>query len=346
MTCSGKTFLGYVMLAVHIASWTASALSVQALQMAVPEFQLSALRYIGCILVSIIFIYIRKPSIHLSQEHYAYIIAMSIASVSFNVCYFSAVSLLPLTNASALTMSLRMIFFTLIMKVKFQEQLDKILIISIVGCSTGMLFIAQPWFEFTDGFTPGFLTPKTEIVQFNHSISSSTNISYSMEHNHTSDKKVIYQTLLLGYLLSILAAVAEAIYMMVASVYLKLVNPAVQCFASACISLPMSMLISFYVEQPIVISGTMDIFLVSTHVVASGVTLTAGTASLLLLNPIVAAIVENVDCITYIIPQYTFMGHYLQGRKNILEVFGCILMAAFAGLSSLSSCGYYHEDLS
>ena len=224
-----------------------------------------------------------------------------------------------------------MIFFTLIMKVKFQEQLDKILIILIVGCSTGMLFIVQPWFKFTDGFTPGFLIPKTEIVQFNHSISSNTNMSYSMEHNHTSYKKVI-QTLVLGYLLSILAAIAEAIYMMVASVYLKLVNPAVQCFVSACISLPMSMLISFYVEQPIVI--------------ASGVTLTAGTATLLLLNPIVSSIVENVDCITFIIPQYTFMGRYLQGRKNVMEVFGCILIAIFAGLSSLSSCSHYHEDLS
>ena len=98
MICSGKTFLGYAMLAVHIASWTTSAISVQALQMAVPDFQLSALRYIGCIFVSIICIYIKKPSIHLSQENYAYLIAMSIASVSFNVCYFSAVSFLPLTN--------------------------------------------------------------------------------------------------------------------------------------------------------------------------------------------------------------------------------------------------------
>ena len=345
MNYSRKKLLGFVLLAINIVSWSSSSLAVQALQRAVPDFQLGALRYIGCMLVSIIWIYIQKPSLHLLKVQCAYIVAMSMASILYNVCYFSAVSLLPLTNASALSMSLRMISFTLMMRIKFQEPLDSILIISVVGCTLGMVFIAQPWSDFTNGFTPSFLISKTEnTMQFNISMSSITNVSSSIESIQTSDIRVVYQTLLPGYLLSIVAAVADGIYMVVVTVYLKSVNPAVQCFASACICFPISMLISFYVEQPIIISGTINILLVSIHVVATGINLVSEITTLQLLNPIMVSVIENVDTITYIIPQYTFMGLYMYGRKNVLEVFGCILIAIFAGLSSLSSCGHHHED--
>ena len=323
--------------------WSSSSIAAQALQQAVPDFQLSALRYVGGILVSIIWIFIQKPSIHLLKVQYAYIIAMSMANIFFNVCYFSAVSLLPLTHASALTMSLRMIFFTLIMKVKFQGQLGVILIISIVGCTTGMLFIAQPWSAFTDGFTPGFL-----IFESDHENMTQSNLTMFNEkyESSISEENVVYQTILLGYLLSILAALADATYMLIVSMYLKSVNAAVQCFATACICFPVSMLISLYVEQPVVISGTINILLVSFHVLSTGICLIAEVAVLQLLNPIIASIIDNADCITYVIPQYTFMGHHLYGRRNVLEVLGCILITIFAGLSSLSSCGHDHEDLS
>ena len=45
MICSRKTILGYIMLAIFIATWTTSSVAVQALQRAVPDFQLSALRH-------------------------------------------------------------------------------------------------------------------------------------------------------------------------------------------------------------------------------------------------------------------------------------------------------------
>ena len=329
------------MLAVAIISWTSSSVAVQALQRAVPDFQLSALRYLGCLSVSILWIAIQKPSMNLQKVQYAYIIAMSIASTLFNVCYFAAVSILPLTNASGLTVTLRMIFFALMTSIRYQVSLDKILIVSIVGCTAGMIFITQPWSEFIDGFAPGFFFNNTEeTIQLNVSMFNQT----CAEPVSTSDNDRVFQTVLLGYLLSILAAVADSIYMVVVSVHLKSVNPAVMCFASASICVIMSILISFYVEQPILISDPLDILLVSAHLLATGISLVTETAALQLLNPVMVSIIENVDSITYIIPQYTFMGRYLHGRKNVLEVFGCILIAIFAGLSSIPSCGDYHED--
>ena len=98
-------------------------------------------------------------------------------------------------------------------------------------------------------------------------------------------------------------------------------NPAVLCFLSALICSPLSMLISFYVEQPIIISETKDILLASTHLITTGISLITEAAALQLAN---------------IIPQYTFLSGHLHGRKHILEVFGCILIAISAGLSALS----------
>ena len=349
MILSRKSFFGYVVLAIDIVSWAIAAAASQALQRNVPDFQLSALRYIGCMVVSIIWIYFKKPSTDLLKIHYVYIIVMSVASVFYNTCFFSAVSLLPLTDAAAFTIGFKTIIFTLMTTIKSQIPIDKILIISIVGCIGGTICITQPWSGFAGGFTPEFLesmTTSDETMQFNLSMLNYNNVSSFLEPITNSDEKMVYHAFLLGLLLSLLAAVADGVYFLVVSVNLKSVDPAVQSFASALVCFPISVIISFYVEQPIIISGTLDILLVSTHVLATGICLLTLTAALQLLNPIKVAIIQNVDTVINIIPQYVFMGRHLYGRKNILEVFGCILIALFAGLSPFSYSSHYHEDLS
>ena len=348
MILSRKSFFGYVLLAIDLVLWAIAAAARQALQRNVPDFQLSAMRYIGCMVVSIMWIYFKKPSTDLLKIHYVYIIVMSVSSVFYNTCFFSAVSLLPLTDAAAFTIGFKTIIFTLMTTIKSQIPIDKILIISIVGCIGGTICITQPWSGFAGGFTPEFLesmTTSDETMQFNLSMLNYNNVS-SFEPNTDSGEKKVYHTFLLGLLLSLLAAVADGVYFLVVSVNLKSVDPAVQLFASALVCFPISAIISFYVEQPILISGTIDILLVSTHVLATGICLLTLTAALQLLNPIKVAIIQNVDTVINIIPQYVFMGHHLYGRKNILEVFGCILIALFAGLSPFSSSSHYHEDLS
>ena len=273
---------------------------------------------------------------------------MSVASVFYNTCFFSAVSLLPLTDAAAFAIGFKTIIFTLMTTIKSQIPIDKILIISIVGCIAGTICITQPWSGFAGGFTPEFLESmmtSDETMQFNPSMLNYNNVS-SFEPITNSDDKIVYHAFLLGLLLSLLAAVADGVYFLVVSVNLKSVDPAVQSFASALVCFPISAIISFYVEQPIIISGTIDILLVSTHVLVTGICLLTLTAALQLLNPIKVAIIQNVDTVINIIPQYVFMGRHLYGRKNILEVFGCILIALFAGLSPFSYSSHYHEDLS
>ena len=335
------------MLGISITAWTTSSVAVQALQRAVPDFQLSALRYIGCIIVSVIWICIQKPTIQLEKLQYVYITALSIASVIFNVCFFTAVSMLPLTNASSLYVCMQMIFFAMMTRVQSHVPLNKILFVSIVGCTAGMVLITQPWSEFINGFTPGFLSPQVEMKQFNVSIFNNKTAAAPVRSVliKAFKEKIVFQYILLGYLLSIFAGLANSYYMLLVSVNLKSVNPAVLCFLSALICCPLSMLMSFYVEQPIIISEIIDIFLASTHLIATGISLVTEAAALQLLNPIVVAVITNVDSIANIIPQYTLLSSHLHGRENILEVFGCILIAISAGLSSLSSCGQSHEDL-
>ena len=191
---------------------------------------------------------------------------MSVASVFYNTCFFSAVSLLPLTDAAAFAIGFKTIIFTLMTTIKSQIPIDKILIISIVGCIAGTICITQPWSGFAGGFTPEFLESmmtSDETMQFNPSMLNYNNVS-SFEPIMNSDDKIVYHAFLLGLLLSLLAAVADGVYFLVVSVNLKSVDPAVQSFASALVCFPISAIISFYVEQPIIISGTIDILLVST----------------------------------------------------------------------------------
>ena len=140
------------------------------------------------------------------------------------------------------------------------------------------------------------------IFQHNHG----ENLSFSTEFLTISNEADVYQSLIFGYLLTLFAAVADAVYFLVVSVYLKSVNPAVQCFASACLCFPISILICFYVEQPVILTDVIDILLVSVHVIATGISLITQTFALQLLNPIKVSVIENVDTIMYIVPQFTF----------------------------------------
>ena len=90
--------------------------------------------------------------------------------------------------------------------------LTKILFVSIVGCTAGMIFITQPWSGFLNGFTPGFLSLKfQEIKQFILSIFNNNTVAVPVHSQliKTSKEKV-FQYLLLGYLLSILAALVNS----------------------------------------------------------------------------------------------------------------------------------------
>ena len=202
--------------------------------------------------------------------------------------------------------------------------------ISVVGCTVGVLVIVQPWKSFQQGFTP-------DVMVINESIHQ----SQETENN----SRGINTAVLPGYIAVISAGAVSSIYFYITAFYLKSIPSAIQCLVAGSFCLPSSLLISFYVEQPVIITNVRTIILATGHALGTGIHMITQNSSLQLLDPVIVSILFNFHAVLGLIPQYTFIRQYLFGRMNIMEVSGCIVVFVFVSIGSFLSKGPVHEDL-
>ena len=329
MVLEKTTLLGFAAVALSLLSQEASDLSVQALQSAVPGFELSAIRFSGVLGLSAVWLIMRKHDISLNVNLFVLLTSASMASLVFNVLYFHAVSVLPLSHAGALLVCTRMIFFVIYAAVTKQIAFNIFNAITMIGCTVGVLMIVQPWVPFDEGFTSNVLV-----------INESTKLHENDETDNHANTAVIF-----GYMALIASGAFSALYFYITAFYLRSVPSAIQCLITGSICLPSSLLISFYVEQPIITTNISDIVLVTVHALGTGTHIIAQNTSLLLLDPVLVPILFNIHAILGLIPQYTFMSPYLFGRRNVTEVLGCIVIFVCVSIRSLLSKVPVHEDL-
>ena len=324
-----KASLGFAVVALCLLSMEVSDTAVQALQSAIPDFQLSAIRYTGLLGVSAAWVVIRKYDLKITVDLYVPLVMLSVTSLGFNILYFYAVAILPLSHAEALIVCTSMIFFVFLAALKRRIILNIFSVFSVVGCTVGALIIVQPWKPFDQGFT-------SSVYCINASVCNQNNIT---DHSNVNISKIIS-----GYMAVIASGAVAALYFYIAAFYLRSVPSAIQCLVMGCLCLPSSILLSLYVEQPVFLTNSHDIILAAVHAISTGSFLISENASFQLLDPVLVPIILNIRSILGLIPQYTFMRKYLFGRMNIMEVSGCIAIFVIVSISSYLSRNTPHED--
>ena len=108
-----KRFLEYGSMALSLIKWEAATASAQSLQRAAPDIQLSVTRYI---VIGVIFI-----------------IFASFSDLLADIFLFSGVSILPLSYATGLFFSMRMIILTLLAKLYSNTNINMFTKIAVVG---------------------------------------------------------------------------------------------------------------------------------------------------------------------------------------------------------------------
>ena len=336
MICSRKILLGYGIVVITVLCFVASGVSVQALQKAVPDFELSLFRYSGTALAAGVAIVLLRKPLYIPKEHYGNIVIMGTTSLLFNFFYYFAVSVLPLAHVSGLTQSLRMIAVSILMSFTSRTWLEKLTIVAICGCTIGSFFVVQPWSAFSNGFIPEFLN------------TTSSGFSYenkSHDNNLTCCGELQSSWVAAGYISILFGSIMDAIYLVVVGGQLKNVDSFNAVFFSSLLCVPISLIMSLYMEQPTVIMNPNIIPLVLIHVAGIAVTIITEVMACQIIGPLQTSIVENLCTILNLVPQYTFMSAYLYGRRNAMEIAGCIVITVSLILSGLPSVGNYHEDL-
>ena len=341
MISTRKIHLGYGLVIMAVFSFVSSGVAVQALQRTVPDFELSVIRYSGTTLTAIILIAFQRKPLHVPKDCYFYIVVMAITGLMFNFFYYFAASFLPLAHVSGLNHSFRMISFSVLISYVSRTRQDTPTIVAILGCAVGALLVVQPWSEFSNGFIPGFSEVNTTLSPFSHNnISCETNLTFcgGLQNHNTG-------WIITGYICLLLGSATDAFYLLVVGVHLKHVDSFIQVFFSSILCVPISLIMSFYMEQPTVILNTYGILFVLIHVACITFAIIAEVVALQILDPVQVTILQNLNTVINLVPQYTFMGAYFYGRRNSMEVVGCIVITLSLMLSRVSSIGKQHEDL-
>ena len=324
-----------------IFCFVSSGVAVQALQRAVPDFELSIFRYAGATLTAGILITFQRKPLHVPKDCYFHIVIMAITSLLFNFFYYFAASILPLVHASGLNESFRMVAFSILISIVSRTYPEKLTIIAILGCTLGTFLVVQPWSGFSSGFIPGFKDVNTTLSCFSlKNKSYETNLTgCGRLQTHNTDEIIV------GYIYLILGSIIDAFYLLAVGVHLKHVDSFIQVFFSSLLCVPISLIISLYMEQPTVLHNSLDILFVIIHVACISVTVILEVMGCKLLDPVQFTIIRNLCTVLNLVPQYTFMSAYLYGRRNVMEVVGCIVLTMSLMLSALPSIGKQHEDL-
>ena len=339
MICSRKIFLGYGLIILGVICFVSSGAAVQALQRAVPDFELGLFRYSGATLTAGIIIAFQRNPLHVPKGCYFYIVIMGVTSLLFNFFYYFAASILPLAHVSGLHQSFRMISFSILISYVSRTSQDKLIVVAILGCTLGAFFVVQPWSGFSNGFIPGFLEVNTTSSLVSHeNISHETDLIFCGGLHNTG-------WIIAGYTCLLLGSITDAFYLLAVGVHLRHVDSFIQVFFSSLLCVPVSLIMSLYMEQPTVILNPLDILYVLIHVTGMTVAIIVEVVACKIIDPVQIAIIQNLSTIINLVPQYTVMTSYLYGRRNVMEVVGCIVITLSLMLSGLPSVGNQHEDL-
>ena len=343
---SRERLLGYGSILLSLITFEAAAASAQGLQRAAPDIQLSVIRYIVIGIISGIFIYIRKVNISISRSTFIFIIFASLSDLLADIFFFTGVSILPLSYATGLFFSMRMVILTVLTKLYFYNDINIFTIVAVVGSVVGLILQMQPWNSFSKGFIPGFLqdaakTNSTLILlkRKGSAQSNSTNESV-MEISEIN----INLLLAIGHGVMLFASLFSSLHLITIGIYLRLVDSSLICFVCALVCFPLSLVLMFYIEKPIYIDDLSSICLISIHAICTAFTNLLENIAYQIIPPLQSSVVESTQPILSLILQYTVFRENLSGRMNVLGVLGCLLLIASLIISTLFSMGHHHMD--
>ena len=245
-------FVGYAALLLSLISWETAGATAQALQRAVPDLQLNIYRQIVTAAISATYMWATHTPLYVPREDYFKLLLMTLAEFVCPLFYYAGVSMLPLSHATGFYLGMRMIIIAIVMKVLLHQRMDLFIKVAFVGSLLGLTLQSQPWEIYAAGFIPGF-------AEGNHAHNYSTNATELDPHVTTDAASWV----LIGHTLLLIAAFFETFYMTLAGEYLKSVKPSVLTFMSASLRLPISVVVMFYIEQPVSVSDTHTILLVT-----------------------------------------------------------------------------------
>ena len=323
---------------------TGSAACVQRMQGVLPPFELNAARYACQILMALCLVLATRASVKtVDAELIPSLLILALYSFLINTLYFTAAAYIPLGNLMVTHMVTMYITCVLFSRLFLQRETHVVQYAAFLFILAGELLLTQPWFhpDEPDPTQP----PQHDYDYYDYYANSSTaTLPLSLLQTPPfSETNLTLRTVtqqrrgkgeataesmqLYGYALAMGAAVVSALRTFVYMTRISQVATSVLVLVVGAIAFVTSVLLSLYLESPVLWLSTGDTLLLTGHAVTATVSSLLVVSAQKVLQPVIYSILQNSVVLFGFIAQFSFPDLFITGNSNTMEVIGAVIVA-------------------
>ena len=314
-----------------------SSASVQALQRAVPDFELASLRYaiqaVGLLLILSI---MGKFQLHIGHQYQPWIIAIIFVNSGFNLTFYAASGLLPLVDVVGITITMSMVVVVVVRRVLMKHPVGLVQYVAIFISILSIFLMTQPaWIfghvESPNRMTTNYSKPYETGGSPNLNSSCDTDIHRAALKNDTDGSLYLW-----GIVCTILSGIFVGSNHLLIHYCLSEVNVLIIGLWVGCSGSIACLISSIYSENITVSLPRQHWFLFVVHCVCASLNNVLTILSVSMIGSLKTSIICSLEVILFLVLQYEFMVAYAPGHRNWLEVTGAVVCCAGALLSPVT----------
>ena len=327
----------------------------QALQGAVPPFELNLSRYVAQTILCLTLILIQRLSMKLERPQVPPMLLAGLFSNIFNLSYYTASAMLPLGTQLVFTSLFQLITSIIFNKVILKKsiQWQKFIFMGLVV--VGLVLVLQPPFLFpepgedigpnsrntttlknaTYNYRPTYLKLMKYPIGMNNATSQSVVPTMAAAEPNNIAKDAV------AYVLCVIAGFSSTARATVYRVALPSVNLSVIGFWVGILGVVPSVAFMFFMEQPVIKLAALQFLILFGHSFGAASYSTFNIYAQQRLSPITWALMDNTKIIFNFALQYTVLANINPGNGNVLELVGAFV--ALAGIGGVPLFEIYYS---
>ena len=324
---------GYLAAAGQVLTTCFSAASVQALQGAVPDFQLSAARGFMQGISYLLLAKITRVSTSVTKKQFSYLLVLSSLYMFYNIGEYGATGYIPLIETIGIATIAALFSAALQAQFLLKVELKKIYIIVFPVLIVGIVMVTQP-FQSSGDMCCLFQNQSLNGLHYKNA-SSMSGVLTSIACNNTNNEPLPGDTQkkVKGYILATVGGLAGGLVPDLYAVLISDLQPVITAMYSASLCFVASTLMSFYFEPPVVLGSMWQYFLVLVHCIASVLNTYSALYSSHKIGGVRFVLACTPQVILYLVVQYTLMKEIMPGHRNWMEVLGAIILVIGATIA-------------
>ena len=301
---------------------TASRVAVQALNRAIPDFELNAMRCGFSLVCMVVYFIVTLTLPTVPRQAIKPVFIFSVLSNLLTLFMYIALTFIPLATSECLLLTSYMTSALIVFKIVNKEPITWDKMVAVPLCMTGVILVVQP----------DFIFHSVTMTTTNVTVAGNTTV---VSHN---PREETFVTSFLGYILAIATGLTFTLEIATAKYYDVFLNQDNQLISftwSYFTGTLMSIVPMLVFETPVFPHTILEGVLVFIHVGCYVVMFPLFLYGSLKISGSLGSILRSTILIFALLAQYTFLSGILPGHRNWIEVFGVVLVLVGTILSSI-----------